>query len=54
MGYNILDDGWIAPFNGYKYKIVENIVSWHEARSTCQSYGSDLASFGVPSAKTRR
>ena len=41
-----LDDGWIAPFNGYQYKATMRSQSWDESRSICQSWGGDLIVYG--------
>jgi len=45
-GYIELDDGWIAPFNGYQYKVTANRQNWEESRSLCQSWGGDLIVHG--------
>ena len=46
-GYMTLDGGWIAPFNGYKYKATATSQSWNASRSLCQEEGGDLAQYGV-------
>ena len=46
-GYMTLDGGWIAPFNGYKYKAITTGQSWNASRSVCQEEGGDLAQYGV-------
>jgi len=37
-----MDDGWIAPFNGYQYKITPNKTSWDTTRSLCQNWDGDI------------
>ena len=44
--YMELDDGWVAPFNGYQYKRTPNSQSWDETRSLSQSWGGDLIVHG--------
>ena len=46
-GYMMLDGGWIAPFNGYQYKVIAKRQSWGASRSLCQEEGGDLAQYGV-------
>ena len=41
-----LKDGWVAPFNGYQYKITPNYQSWVASRNVCQSLGGDLIVHG--------
>ena len=41
-GYMKLDDGWIAPFNGYQYKVTTNFTSWDVNRQICRNVGGDL------------
>jgi len=52
-GYVELDDGWIAPFNGYQYKRTPRSQTWEESRRTCQNWGGDLAVFGIRDFGTR-
>ena len=47
QGYMEMDDGWIAPFNGYQYKAIMEPQSWEESRSICRSWGGDLIVYGV-------
>ena len=46
-GYMTLDGDWIAPFNGYQYKVTTTYQSWSASRSVCQEEGGDLAQYGV-------
>ena len=52
-GYIIMEDGWIAPFNGYQYKASPNRQTWNESRSLCQQWGGDLAQYGARDVGTR-
>jgi len=45
-GYMELDNGWITPFNGYKYKVTPDQRTWNESRRVCQSWGGDLIVHG--------
>ena len=46
-GYITLNDGWIAPFNGYQYKVTSSKQNWQDSRQTCRSWGGDLVVHGV-------
>ena len=46
-GYSNLNDQWIAPFNGYQYKITESTHSWEESRRICQDWGGEMVVYGV-------
>ena len=46
-GYITLNDGWIAPFNGYQYKVTSTRQDWQASRQTCRGWGGDLAVYGV-------
>ena len=45
-GYMELEDGWIALFNGYQYKVTPNAQPWEDGRATCQTWGGDLIVYG--------
>ena len=53
-GYKHLGDGWVTIFNGYQYKKTPRAQSWEASRSTCQSWGGDLAVYGVQGLGSRR
>ena len=46
--------GWFNPWNGYQYRLTKNLGNWSSVRSECQSYGADLAAFGMRNFNTRR
>jgi len=52
-GYVEIDDGWIAPFNGYQYKLTASRHSWQEKQGTCQSWGGDLIVHGFQDPTAR-
>ena len=52
-GYVELEDGWIAAFNGYKYKANLDQQSWDDSRSVCQSWGGDLIVYGFQDPAVR-
>ena len=52
-GFLELDDGWIAPFYGYQYKLTPEQQSWDQGRRICQSWGADLIVFGYQDAVMR-
>jgi len=45
-GYMELEDGWITPFNGYQYTVIDHLQTWDESRSVCQSWRGDLIVYG--------
>lgn len=51
--HKVLDDGWIAMFNGFQYKLVYPAGNWTESRATCQELGGDLAVFGIQDMESR-
>ena len=46
-GYITLNDGWIAPFNGYQYKVTSSRQNWQNSRQICHGWGGDLVVHGV-------
>ena len=53
-GYISLENGWIAPFNGYQYKKTPTAAVWNESRQICQSWGADLIVYGVHDTRIRK
>ena len=52
-GYLELEDGWVAPGNGYQYKVNLNSSTWDESRSVCQGWGGDLIVYGFQDFSTK-
>ena len=48
-----MDDGWIAPFNGYQYKFINSSQSWEKSRTICRNFGGDLIVYGIQKAAIR-
>ena len=53
QGYVELEDGWIAPGNGYQYKADLTNSTWEECRSICQGWGGDLIVYGFQDFSTK-
>ena len=54
LGYMELDDGWITPFNGYRYKIFpEKANTWEESQMICLNEGGDLIVHGFRDVSVR-
>ena len=42
-----MEDGWVSPLNGFQYKKTSITQTWQKSREVCQSWGADLASYGI-------
>ena len=52
-GYAEMNEEWIAPFNGYQYKLYPVEQDWTKSRSVCRKQGGDLAVYGIRNLATR-
>ena len=52
--YVELDDGWITPFNGFKYKKFNTSNTWPKCREFCQSLGGDLVVYGIRDSAVKK
>ena len=52
--YYILENGWITPSDGYKYKRTANLRSWSESRRVCESWEGDLIQLADIAATVRK
>ena len=52
-GYAVIKDAWIAPFNGYRYKLYPAQLKWDKSRAVCQNWGGDLAVYGIRNLAAR-
>ena len=53
QGFIMMENGWIAPFNGYQYKASPGFHTWSAGQAFCRSWGGDLAQYGVRDVATR-
>jgi len=53
-GFVELDDGWIAPFNGFQYKMNVKKRTWIDSRKICQSWGGDHIVYGFRDDNVRQ
>ena len=52
-GFVELEDGWIAPMNGFQYKMSSSWQTWENSRMTCESWNGDLIAHGFQNYETR-
>lgn len=48
-----MENDWVTPFNGYKYKLGLELMDWNDSYSACQSLGGNLASIGIQSVNVQ-
>ena len=46
-------DGWTAPVENYRYRIVNSTQSWESSRNICRVWGGDLIVHGVQKSRVR-
>jgi len=42
VDYEILENGWITPFDGYMYKRTPHLGTWNNTQKECRNWQSDL------------